>query len=143
MGRIQTNKELVFLGSDWSRPRMTVEREKMASHFPTFDFYGYGGEVTSVQGDLRTNDGNQYYVKIEISKNYPYQMPKIYLPYETIDSSCPHKFSGGRICILRSEQWTSTFSLAFIVAKTAIWLNKYDKWKRDGKLRWPGKDQHR
>jgi ubiquitin-protein ligase len=135
------NPELAVRGSELSRPRMTVEKEKMAEQFPSFKFYGSFGKVTSVKGYLKTNLKNRYYVKIKISDRYPYVMPKIYLPNERIDSSCPHLYKDNDICVMKSEQWTSSFSLAFMVAKTAIWLNKYDLWKRNGRGRWPGKGQ--
>lgn len=143
MRRFQANPELIFMGSDFSRPRMVVEKEKINSQFPGFKFYGYGDKVTSVQGYLRTNFGNSYHIIIEIPDTYPYTRPDVMLPYMTIDSSCPHKYSDNEICVMKSEQWTTAFSLAFVIAKTAIWLNKYDTWKRNGKRRWPGRDQHR
>ena len=120
---------------------MMVEREKLASHFPGFSFYSQGDRVSSVQGRLRTSYGNYYYVRVGVPPNYPYAMPEIELPQDTIDPSCPHQFTGGRICVMRSAQWSSTLSLAFMVAKVAVWLNKYDSWKRNGRRAWPGKGQ--
>jgi len=120
---------------------MAAEKEKMAAHFPSINFFGANGRITSVQGFLRTNYGNSYYVRIEIPEYYPFVMPKISLPYYNIEPDCPHKFVNNDICVMRSEQWSQALSLAFIVAKTAIWLNKYDTWVRNGKARWPGKGQ--
>lgn len=129
------------MDSDLYRDRMTVEAEKMERKFPSFDFYVAYGQVTLVRGYLSTSYGNEYYVKIAIPERYPYTLPKIYLPYHTIERGCPHTFSDGNICVMRSDQWTSSLSLAFLVAKTALWLNKYDSWKRGGRRRWPGKGQ--
>lgn len=139
MGVFQTNRELVFSGPDLLRPRMTVEREKLMLHFPQFSFYGVNGQPSSVQGNLSTSYGNSYSVRISIPAHYPYELPEVTLPYHTISSGCPHTFVNGKICIMKSAQWTSTFSLAFVVAKTAVWLNKYDYWRMHGK--WPGKQQ--
>jgi ubiquitin-protein ligase len=141
MSRFQANPELVLRGSELNRPRMTVEQEKMASQFPSFKFYGSFGKVTAVKGYLQTNFGNSYLIKIKIPDSYPYSMPGISLPYESIDGSCPHVYRNKEICVMKSEQWASSFSLAFMVAKAAIWLNKYDLWKRNGRGRWPGKEQ--
>lgn len=141
MVRYQTNKELIFMGSDLGRPRMTVEREKMASHFPSFDFYGSHNKVSSVKGYLSTSYGNSYFVRIDIPGAYPYNLPEISLPYESIPSGCPHMFPENRICVMKIDQWSTTLSLAFLVAKAAIWLNKYDSWKGRGQTRWPGKGQ--
>ena len=143
MVRVQANRELIFMDSDLYRPRMTVEKEKLYSQFPGFSFYSSGDRPSSIKGYLRTNFGNSYYVRISIPDGYPYSIPRITLPYHTIDASCPHKYSDKEICVMKTEQWTSVYSLAFVVARTAIWLNKYDEWKSKGKRRWPGKDQHR
>jgi ubiquitin-protein ligase len=139
--RFQMSRDLIFAGEDLSRPRWAVEREKMKAKFPGFSFFASDGKVSSVQGYLSTSYGNTYYVKVEVSSGYPYDLPRVNLPYETLDPKCPHRFTSGAVCIMKSDQWTSSFSLAFVVAKAAIWLNKYDSWKRNGKVRWPGKEQ--
>ena len=139
MTNIATNRGLLFMGADLSRPRMAVESEKIKRYFPDFAFKGSKGTVTSVEGYLKTADGNYYYVKIEVPEDYPYTMPRIKLPETAIDSACPHRYSSGNLCVMKPEQWSSSYSLAFMVAKAAIWINKYDVWKRTG--RWAGKQQ--
>lgn len=141
MGGYQANTELLFLGSDLNRPRWVVEREKLESQFPGFNFYALDGRMSSVKGKLTTNYGNTYHIKIKIPERYPYVLPEIELPHHSIDPGCPHQFTGDRICVMRSAQWSTSLSLAFLVAKAAIWLNKYDLWKNRGKRRWPGKGQ--
>ncbi len=131
---------MVFWGYDLDRPRMAVEKEKLKQFFPGFDFYGTGGQITSVQGTIKTSYGNSYLLKIVLDSNYPYSLPTVTLPYTTLDS-CPHKYSNQELCLMKSEQWSSTLSLACLVAKAAVWLNKYDSWKRNGKRYWPGKGQ--
>lgn len=137
----QTNKELVFSPLDLVRSRMSVEKEKMQQHFPSFDFYSADGRISSVRGYITTSYGNSYYIRVAVGAGYPYQLPDVTLPNYTIESSCPHRFNDGRICIMRSGQWSSSLSLAFVVAKAALWLNKYDSWKRNGCRAWPGKGQ--
>lgn len=141
MSGFQVNQDLIFTGSDLLRPRMAVEKEKMARSFPGFHFYGSETRVTSVQGYLTTSYGGNYHVKIEIGTDYPYGRPSIYLPTANIAGNTPHRFNDGSICVMRREQWSSTLSLAFLVAKAAIWVNKYDSWIQNGKGRWPGKGQ--
>ncbi len=141
MANLQINRELIFTGSDLFRPRMAVEKEKMALFFPNFSFYGSGERVTSVKGYLSTSYYNKYYVRIEIGPNYPYSLPDIYLPYTTLEANCPHRFKNGGICVIKREQWSKTLSLAVLVAKAAVWVNKYDSWKQNGKWRWPGRGQ--
>ncbi len=80
MAGYRANTELLFTGSDLCRSRWAVEREKMDSQFPGFSFYGRDGRISSVQGDLTTNYGNTYHVKIKITERYPYVLPEIELP---------------------------------------------------------------
>lgn len=139
--RFQVSQGLLFSSGDLARPRFVVEREKMDEHFPSFDFYGRGNTVTSVQGNLSTSYGHSYYVKVNIGSRYPYELPTVSLPYDSLRSGCPHTYKNDNLCIMRSGQWSTTMSLAFVVAKTAIWLNKYDSWLRNGCRSWPGKGQ--
>lgn len=133
------NRGLILVGADLNKPRMVVENEKVKKYFSGFNFCGKNSEITSVQGYLMTADGNSYLTKIEISSNYPYEMPSVFLPQTVVSSNCPHRYTNGSLCIMRSEDWTSIYSIAFVIAKSAIWLNKYDIWKRKGT--WMGKEQ--
>jgi hypothetical protein len=141
MSNYMISKELACVEDDLRRPRWIVEKEKLSRFFPQIQIYASGDRVTSIQGSLCTNSQNYYYLRIEVSELYPYVMPKVLLPNFTINPSCPHKFGVDQPCVMRSEQWSNTLSLAFMVAKAAIWLNKYEVWQRT--QRWPGKDQHR
>lgn len=139
--RYQVDRELIFTGSDLLRPRMAVEQEKLRARFPGFKMYAVRNQPSSVKGYLSTSYGGYYYVSIELSEDYPYEPPTVILPYNTIHSDVHHKFSEHKPCVMSADQWSSSLSLAFIVAKTAIWLNKYDYWKRSGRYRWPGAEQ--
>jgi ubiquitin-protein ligase len=143
MPRLGFSASALVRGDDLSRPRLVVERDKLAHFFPGFKFYGSSNKVNSIQGTITTSYGNAYRVKIDVPDNYPYVMPQIWLPGTVIDPLCPHRYTGGDICVMKSSQWSATLSLASLVTKAAVWLNKYDKWLRDGRRRWPGNDQHR
>ena len=141
MRNFATNADLIFSGTDFNRDRMAVEQEKLQAHFPGFNLYRSAGRITSAQGRLSTNHGNSYDVRIGIPQKFPYELPEVRLPNTAIDASCPHRFQSGNICVMKVQQWSKTLSLAFLVAKTAIWLNKYDHWIATGKRRWPGREQ--
>lgn len=138
---LQVSRDLLFVGDDLNRDRMAVEREKMRRRFPRFAFLGVGATITAVEGPLRTNEGTRYTVRIEVPGSYPYSIPTVRAKTGSIKQSCPHVYADGSLCLMRSAQWSSTYSLAFLVVKTAVWLNKYDRWIATG--RWPGRDQHR
>lgn len=143
MQGIQVNRDLLFIGSDFLEPRIIVEKRKLKMFFPQFDFYGIDKKITSLRGLLKTNLNNTYNVRISVTDSYPYTIPFIDLIDFEIDEECRNKYQAGNICIMKPDHWSSVYSLAFVVAKTAIWLNKYDIWRRNGKEEWPGKDYHR
>lgn len=143
MQGIQVNRDLLFIGRDLLESRIIVEKRKLEMFFPQFKFYGIDKKITSIRGLLKTNLYNSYNVRISVTDSYPYEIPIINLIDFEIDEKCTHKYHAGNICIMKPDHWNSVYSLAFAVARTAIWLNKYDIWRRNGKEEWPGKDFHR
>jgi len=118
---------------------MTVEREKLSARFPRFSLFVGGNGVAFVTGMLWPNQASGYTVRIDTSANYPYLMPDVTLPGTTLRPGCPHLYTGQRLCLMKYDQWQTAFSLAFVVVKTAKWLNKYERWCRTGA--WLGKEQ--
>ncbi|MBK8945344.1 MAG: hypothetical protein IPM32_08755 [Ignavibacteriae bacterium] len=143
MQGIQVNRDILFIGSDFLEPRIIAEKRKLKMFFPQFEFYGIDKKITSVRGLLTTNLNNSYNVRISVTDSYPYEIPIIELIDFEIDEECPHKYYAGNLCIMRPDHWSSVYSLAYVVARTAVWLNKYDIWRRNGKEEWPGKDSHK
>ncbi len=118
--------------------RWPFEQQKLRM-FPTFHFLRSGTEIIAAEGSLNTQKGNTYGIRIELS-NYPFNLPKVRPNGWSIHPESPHKFNDGSICIMRSDQWKRHFTVALVVAKVAIWLGKYEIWKRNGHY-WPGLGQ--
>ncbi|MBN2327201.1 MAG: hypothetical protein JXR73_08590 [Candidatus Omnitrophica bacterium] len=130
-------KDALFTGRDLLRQRFDVEREKLQRWFPGFYFLENNDQMPSLHGVLKTNWGNLYWIHVEIPPNYPYGKPSVYIDSPKISDSPPHFFIGQEICCIYI--WTSIFSLAVLLAKSAIWLNKYDEWKQEKS--WPGRSK--
>ncbi len=130
-------RKLLILDGDNSR-RLYFEQQALAENFRQFSFArnGSNGELY-VAGALRTNNGTVYPVRIELPSDYPHSIPFIFAV--GWDSTCPHVYRAGNLCIMRPDQWRSIYSLAFVVGKVAIWLNKFDVYKAKGY--WPGNEQ--
>ena len=139
MPNLQVSQKLIFSGTDLSRPRMSVEAEKINACVSGFSLYGSEGKVTSVRGVIITSYEHSYNVRITVPEHYPYVIPQAFVE-EPLDS-CPHRYTDGSLCLMKNGQWSSTLSLAFIIVKTAVWLNKYDAWRRAGSVQWPGTQQ--
>jgi len=118
--------------------RWTMEQQKL-SLFPSFKFVGIGSKITAAVGTLDTHSGNTYGIRVDLS-NFPYARPSVSPRDWEVHPLAPHKFSDGSICIMKSDQWRMHFTVALVLAKAAIWLGKYEIWKRNGH-NWPGLGQ--
>lgn len=117
--------------------RWFLEQERLRQ-FPTFQFRRAGIQITAAEGTVDTQYGNTYAIRIELG-NFPFKKPIVRPKDWSIHPKAPHQFNDGTICIMREDQWRGHFTVALVVAKTAIWLGKYDLWKHEGI--WPGLGQ--
>ena len=127
---------MLITGPDASN-RLYAEQEKLRTYFPQFAFARSADGNLFVRGTLRTNSGQSYPIRVVLSSDYPHGIPCIYP--DGWDSACPHIYRAGNLCIMRPDQWRAFYSIAFAVAKTAIWLNKFEVFKARGY--WPGNEQ--
>jgi len=118
--------------------RWYLEQEKLRFFFPKFSLVALNGTITGAVGTIDTQYGNTYDMRIDL-KNYPFERPTVRAKDWTIPSGTPHYFGNGSICIMRADQWRRIYTVALVVAKTAIWLGKYELWKLE--RRWPGLGQ--
>lgn len=138
MAEIAVAQELKLTPAQMQSNRWFHEREKLRL-FPAFALLGVNGQVTAAEGALDTQYNNTYGIRI-VLENYPYALPKVFPKGWIIDLAVTHRFVDGSLCIMRADQWRQYFTVALVVAKTAIWLGKYELWKRNGH-QWPGLEQ--
>ena len=138
MGEIAPAEELRLTSAQMQSNRWFHEGQRLRM-FPAFALLGVNGQITVAEGALDTQYNNTYGIRIVLD-GYPYDLPKVLPKGWTIDPAVPHRFADGSICIMKSAQWRQYFTVALVVAKTAIWLGKYELWKRNGHV-WPGLDQ--
>ena len=138
MTEIAAGPELTLTSSQMQSNRWYHERQKLKG-FPAFALLGVNGRITAAEGAVDTQYNNTYGIRI-VLENYPYSLPNVFPKDWTVHPAAPHTFSGGSICIMKSAQWRQYFTVALVVAKVAIWLGKYEIWKRNGH-RWPGLEQ--
>jgi hypothetical protein len=120
--------------------RLTEEARILALHFPGFflDASPRAGAWAIAQGTLRTFTGSEYGIWITLPEGYPHGFPKVH-PYGWTPAKNPHMYADGTLCVMHPRQWSSFFSVAAVVAKVAIWLNKYEIWVEEQV--WPGPQQ--
>lgn len=135
MPEIAANHDLILTPAEMGSNRWFYEREHLRL-FPTFALLGTNGRITAAEGALDTQYGNTYGIRIVLD-GYPYALPKVFPKGWTTYPGVPHKYVDESLCIMRSDQWRTNFTVALVVTKTAIWLGKYELWKRNGHV-WPG-----
>jgi hypothetical protein len=133
-----SSDQLTLTPAEMQLNRWWYEQQKLRM-FPAFSFLSGGGTIVAAEGALDTQYNNTYELRIELN-NYPFMLPKIRPKGWAIHPSAPHRFSDGSICVMRSDQWRRHFTVALVIAKAAIWLGKYEIWKRNGHY-WPGLGQ--
>lgn len=131
--------ELALSSTEVQSSNRWIHEQIKLRNFSGFNFVSSGGSIVAAEGELDTQYGNTYHIRIEL-KEYPYKLPSIRLKNYDIHPDAPHRYTNGSICVMRSSQWRKNFTVALLVAKTAIWLCKYELWKRNGH-RWPGLGQ--
>jgi ubiquitin-protein ligase len=119
--------------------RMAIEQAKLRQFFPHVAFVRTGSNVIAAVGTIDTHSSNTYAVRVQLDR-FPYSLPKVIIVDYVIHPEVPHRYNDGSLCIMRGDQWRSHFTVALVLAKTAIWLGKYEIWKRNGH-HWPGRGQ--
>lgn len=137
MPEIEAAQNLILTATEM-QSRWPAEAAKLRL-FPAFAFVGSNGAITAAVGAIDTQNGNTYGIRIGLS-NYPNALPTVLPKDWTLHPDVPHRYVDGSLCIMRTDQWRRHFTVALVVAKTAVWLGKYEIWKRNDH-RWPGLGQ--
>jgi hypothetical protein len=119
-----------------AKPRWVAESDKIRGNFPQFVLKSRRGtdSISAVEGTI-LNRGRDYEVRIEIPSDYPYQIPRI-LPLGWNPGNSPHRYSDGSLCVMDSSEWGHSYTIAYLIAKTAVWVAKWNRWRETGY--WPG-----
>lgn len=120
--------------------RFAEERRILGSYFGGFTLRETSGDISGVAtGRLKTFTEQSYALRVELPQNYPDSIPRI-IPDGWTPQHNPHIYTDDTICVMKSSQWQPFMSVAFLVAKSAIWLNKYEIYL--DRAIWPGAEQH-
>lgn|GEM_PF-2540616 len=131
----------LLVGPGAAVDRLREERRILRKHFPGFVLKKKiirVRKIAEVVGRIRTRSGRSYGIRIVLPRGYPHVLPVI-LPDGWRPKPNPHLLVGGALCVMKDSQWTSSMSIAFLVAKASLWLHKYDVYLEKGI--WPGRQQ--
>ncbi|MDR2774133.1 MAG: hypothetical protein LBC19_05225 [Tannerella sp.] len=129
--------------------RLKMEYKVLASMMSEkqFRFTGFNTHNPCLMVAQRTNSGKIYTVKIDLSGNFPYEVPKVFItnpkplltrtgepmlgpshPMHTLQSEngCV------RICHYGAQDWTPRVTLSQIILKVRVWLEVYEAYLLTG-----------
>ncbi|MDR1582664.1 MAG: hypothetical protein LBS55_05305 [Prevotellaceae bacterium] len=113
-----------------------------------FKFLDFNTSYPYVMVGQRTNSGKLYTIRIDVSGNYPYSIPKVFItnpkPLCTctgasmLDASHPmHTLTGEngcvRVCHYGAHDWTPRVTIAQIVLRVRVWLEMYEAHLKTGR----------
>lgn len=135
--------------SDSQQQRLIQERAILAHYFPTLVWYNPAIRgSTCVQGNLTTNSGYQYGVRILLPVSYPAECPDMIVigPQTLFDclgqpmttpSGAMHTLEAidghTRICHYNPRYWVPTNTVYLVAMKGRIWLEAYESHRRTGR----------
>ena len=129
--------DLVLSGVTDAGVRMHHEQELLHRYFPDFELVRERSTQNYVARGVVSTELNLYAIRVRAPRNYPYAMPDI-IPVGW-KARGPHIYASGHLCVMQSDQWRNSYTLAFMVAKAAVWINKFEIFRTGGK--WPGNEQ--
>ena len=134
----KTQNSWLLEESDFFRSRWLVEKEKLYVSYRQFVFFGSDGVVSTLRGRIRTTINKYGYdVKVKIPKSYPLLIPEVTLVGQKIHQSCPFAYGDNRLYLMRPSEWSPIFTLSFLLAKTTMWLKKFELWEANDHEFWP------
>ena len=121
----------------------TALRPRYLSAPGSMEINGIEYFVQLTEGKLFGSD--EVRLEMVIPSNYPGEIPRIYIPNMSpsdFDKNA-HMYRDSRedihMCIMFPEDWIEDYSIAGMMIRSTIWLNKYYLYTQTGE--WPGKGQ--
>ena len=114
--------------------RIRWEIQQAIEHFPNIESYPTTDGGIYIKALLQTSVGQVYVVAMTFV-GYPSEMPKVGVTPAVTHTK--HIYSDGHICYMHPSVWNpAKHDLKYVLAQTAVWLNKHEVYKRKGI--WPG-----
>lgn len=128
--------------------RLQTERTILLKYFPDFEWKNpTDPNNTTLEGDLKTNIGNLYRVRVYVPSDFPNSCPEIVVlsPHPLkghggvdLNSSAPsmatHTLSprDGYVSICHYKDWLPNLTLYLVVLKGRLWLEALEGHRRTG-----------
>lgn len=146
-------KGVIEMGS-WTleqQYRLAVEENVVKSELPSFTFHDKTNcDLTRITGDFISSSNSTYYLAVRPDCGYPVSMPRLYvihpcplLGYNSVlmssfgSSHLMHTLamdwgSFTQICHTKPGYWSSSDTIAKVIAKGMLWIEAFEVFKRTG-----------
>lgn len=115
--------------------RVQGDIRRAREQFPNIETQPTIGGDIYIKALLQTSVGQMYVIYVTFV-GYPSEMPKVTVITPAV-THIQHMYSGGNICYMHPSVWNpAKHDLIYVLAQTAVWLNKHEIFKRKGI--WPG-----
>lgn len=115
--------------------RIRTEIQAALEHFPNIESYSTTDGGIYIKAALQTSVGQMYIVMVTFA-GYPSTMPRVIVVTPTVKHSV-HMYQGGYLCYMHPNFWNpARHDLRYVLAQTAVWLNKHEIYMAKGV--WPG-----
>ena len=128
-----------------TQERLKIEYAAMAAIFPTKQFHFFSDKLIFA---VQTNSRKVYTVKVDLSGNYPYEVPKVFItnphPLYTKNgqsmlepSHQMHALRGEngcvRVCHYGQIDWHPGVTCYQVIVKVRVWLEMYEAHLKTGR----------
>lgn len=115
--------------------RIRWEIQKAKEHFPNIEVHTTIDGSIFIKVLLQTSVGQMYVLSVTFV-GYAAEIPKVTVLSPAVTHN-EHRYTGGNICYMHPSLWNpSKHDLLYVLAQSAVWLNKHEIFIRKGV--WPG-----
>jgi hypothetical protein len=115
--------------------RIRTEIRAASEHFPNIESYTTIDGGIYIKAALQTSVGQMYIIMVTFG-GYPSTMPRVTVVTPAVKHGM-HMYQGGHICYMYTSFWNpARHDLLYVLAQTAVWLNKHEIYMAKGV--WPG-----
>ncbi|MBF0651483.1 hypothetical protein IR083_21955 [Dysgonomonas sp. GY75] len=129
--------------------RLNLEKAVLSRYFPpsNYMFNDIGTRNAHLLVGVKTNSEKVYTLKIDLSQNFPYNIPKVFIihPQPLLSryggslmspSASMHVLQGEsgcvRICHYGTSSWSANVTLYKVILKSRMWLEMYENHLKTG-----------
>jgi ubiquitin-protein ligase len=129
--------------------RLKTEQGILTTYFPAFEWKNpTDSSKTTIEGNLKTNSGNIYRLRVYVPSDYPNSRPEMVVlsPHPltgfggvNLNSSAPsgamHILSprDGYVSICHYKDWLPNLTLYLVILKSRLWLEALEGHKQTGR----------